>query len=82
MAWRLLRENGCRCPEIAQRLCLSSEGTKAEPTGRLTEAIIVVGELKPRVAQTVVRPNRVLASPVSARMPLTLVHIYQGELDI
>lgn len=49
---------------------------------RLTQAVIVVGELEARVAQTVVGPDSVLTSPVSTGVPLTLINIYQEELNV
>lgn len=55
--------------------------TKAEPGGGLTEAIVVVSELKAWVAQAVVGADSILTGPVSTRMPLTLIHIYQEELN-
>lgn len=41
----------------------------------LTEAVIIVSELKPWVAETVIGSNSVFTGPVSTRMPLTLINI-------
>lgn len=40
-----------------------------------TDAVAVVRVLKSGVAQTVVGAHRVLAGPVSTRLPFALVHI-------
>lgn len=44
-------------------------------SSRLTNAVVVVGVLKARVADAVVGAQCVLARPISTRLTLTFIHI-------
>lgn len=46
----------------------------------LTQAIIIMSEFKPWVAETVIGSNCVFTGSISTWMPLTLINIYKETL--
>lgn len=59
------------CVEMAQ------EHQEPETDWVLTQAIVIMSELKPWIAETVIGPDGVFTSSISTWMPLTLIDIYK-----